>query len=69
MAKVHEVMVCSGSGDTAAQGLLQPGDQLIAVNDIALCGLNHFDAWNLLKTLPNGPVHFTIRRLANATQM
>ena len=54
------------AGETAARGLLEPGDQLRSVNDVSLDALNHFDAWNVLKRLPNGPVRFRINRLTNS---
>jgi len=49
-------------GDTAARGLLQPGDELLTVNDVSLSDLTHFDAWNLLKRLPYGPVRLVVHR-------
>jgi len=42
--------------------MLQPRDELLAVNDVSLDSLNHFDVWKLLKRLPDGPVHLKIRR-------
>ena len=61
------MMMMTCAGDTAARDLLRPGDQLRTVNDITLDGLNHFEAWNVLKRLPNGPVRFTIHRHSDAT--
>lgn len=49
-------------GDTTARQMLRPRDELVAVNGVSLELLDHFDAWDLLKRLPDGPVYFKIRR-------
>ncbi|XP_056428101.1 pro-interleukin-16 [Hyla sarda] len=41
---------------------VQPGDELLQLGNINLQGLTRFEAWNAIKTLPNGPVLAVIRR-------
>ncbi|XP_067327535.1 pro-interleukin-16 [Anolis sagrei] len=41
---------------------VQPGDELLQVGTNLMQGLSRFEAWNLIKTLPNGPVTAVIKR-------
>ncbi|XP_048471982.1 pro-interleukin-16 [Rhincodon typus] len=43
--------------------IIQPGDELLQVNTTILQGLSRFDAWNVIKSLPDGPCSATIRRI------
>lgn len=48
----------------AASGLesMQPGDEVLQLAGKAVQGLTRFEAWSLIKTLPDGPVPVLIRR-------
>lgn len=52
-------------GETAAAGKLEAGDVILRINGLSLVDQSHFQAWNLLKSLPEGPVQLTIRRQRN----
>uniref|UniRef100_G1N7P8 Pro-interleukin-16 n=1 Tax=Meleagris gallopavo TaxID=9103 RepID=G1N7P8_MELGA len=41
---------------------VQPGDELLQVHTTALQGLTRFEAWNIIKALPDGPTTAIIRR-------
>lgn len=41
---------------------IQPGDELLHLAGTAMQGLTRFEAWNIIKTLPDGPVPIVIRR-------
>ncbi|XP_048224841.1 pro-interleukin-16 isoform X2 [Perognathus longimembris pacificus] len=45
------------SGDT-----VQPGDELLQLAGTAMQGLTRFEAWNVIKALPDGPVSVAIKR-------
>ncbi|XP_038623430.1 pro-interleukin-16 isoform X2 [Tachyglossus aculeatus] len=42
---------------------LQPGDEILQLNATPLQGLTRFEAWNIIKALPEGQVSILIRRL------
>ncbi|XP_054859071.1 pro-interleukin-16 [Eublepharis macularius] len=42
--------------------LVQPGDELLQVHTNMMQGLTRFEAWNIIKTLPDGPVTAVIKR-------
>ncbi|KAL7866834.1 hypothetical protein AOLI_G00146480 [Acnodon oligacanthus] len=50
------------TGSTAEQKGLQVGDELLQVQGSALQGLARFEAWTLIKGLPDGPFTAIIRR-------
>ncbi|XP_077173767.1 pro-interleukin-16 [Paroedura picta] len=41
---------------------VQPGDELLQVHTNLMQGLTRFEAWNIIKTLPDGPVTAIIKR-------
>ncbi|KAJ7311064.1 hypothetical protein JRQ81_006662 [Phrynocephalus forsythii] len=41
---------------------VQPGDELLQVHMNLMQGLTRFEAWNLIKTLPDGPITAVIKR-------
>ncbi|XP_067999558.1 pro-interleukin-16 isoform X3 [Melanerpes formicivorus] len=41
---------------------VQPGDELLQVHTRAMQGLTRFEAWNIIKALPDGPITAIIRR-------
>ncbi|XP_006142713.1 pro-interleukin-16 isoform X1 [Tupaia chinensis] len=41
---------------------VQPGDEILQLAGNAVQGLTRFEAWNIIKALPDGPVTVTIRR-------
>ncbi|XP_041363744.1 microtubule-associated protein futsch-like [Gigantopelta aegis] len=43
-------------------GHLKVKDEILKVNDIDFTEMRHYEAWNHLKFLPDGPVHLIIRR-------
>lgn len=47
---------------------LQPGDQILALGDTTTQGLTRFEAWKVIKALPDGPVAVVIRRVCRAPQ-
>ncbi|KAJ8247602.1 hypothetical protein GJAV_G00248180 [Gymnothorax javanicus] len=49
-------------GGAADQGGIQSGDELVQVQDTVLQGLTRFEAWNIIKALPEGPYKAIIKR-------
>ncbi|KAL7980114.1 hypothetical protein Chor_001382 [Crotalus horridus] len=41
---------------------IQPGDELLQVHTHLMQGLTRFEAWNIIRTLPDGFITATIRR-------
>ncbi|NXL87888.1 IL16 protein, partial [Alectura lathami] len=41
---------------------VQPGDELLQVHATAMQGLTRFEAWNIIKALPDGPITAIIKR-------
>uniref|UniRef100_A0A8C3J134 Pro-interleukin-16 n=1 Tax=Calidris pygmaea TaxID=425635 RepID=A0A8C3J134_9CHAR len=41
---------------------VQPGDELLQVHTTAMQGLTRFEAWNIIKALPDGPITAIIKR-------
>ncbi|KFO85573.1 Pro-interleukin-16, partial [Buceros rhinoceros silvestris] len=41
---------------------VQPGDELLQVHTTAMQGLTRFEAWNIIKALPDGPITVIIKR-------
>ncbi|CAH2296560.1 PDZ domain-containing 2 isoform X1 [Pelobates cultripes] len=50
-------------GGAAEQaGRIEAGDEIIAISGKPLIGLMHYDAWNIIKAVPEGPVQLLIRK-------
>ncbi|XP_049639203.1 pro-interleukin-16 isoform X2 [Suncus etruscus] len=45
---------------------LQPGDEVLALAGTAAQGLSRFEAWKIIKALPDGPVTIVVRRACGA---
>ncbi|XP_051690240.2 pro-interleukin-16 isoform X1 [Oryctolagus cuniculus] len=56
---INRIFKGVASGPSAT---LQPGDEILHVAGTALQGLTRFEAWNIIKALPDGPVTVVIRR-------
>nr|AUI09886.1 pro-interleukin-16 [Oligoryzomys longicaudatus] len=41
---------------------VQPGDEILQLAGTAMQGLTRFEAWNIIKALPDGPVTMVLRR-------
>lgn len=41
---------------------VQPGDEILQLASTAMQGLTRFEAWNIIKALPDGPVTIVLRR-------
>ncbi|XP_055278201.1 PDZ domain-containing protein 2 isoform X4 [Moschus berezovskii] len=55
-------------GGAAEQaGTIEAGDEILAINGKSLVGLMHFDAWNIMKAVPEGPVQLVIRKHRNSS--
>ncbi|KAH0501478.1 PDZ domain-containing protein 2 [Microtus ochrogaster] len=64
----QELSTCSvdgGCGAAEQAGTIEAGDEILAINGKPLVGLVHFDAWNIMKSVPEGPVQLVIRKHRN----
>lgn len=50
------------SGGAAEQSCLQRGDELLQIQGVSLQDMTRFEAWNMIKALPEGPITVVIRR-------
>ncbi|XP_062819004.1 pro-interleukin-16 [Anolis carolinensis] len=58
--------IFKGAGSELSPAV-QPGDELLQVGTSLMQGLSRFEAWNLIKTLPNGPVAAVIKRKGSSS--
>ncbi|KAK2853372.1 hypothetical protein Q5P01_006033 [Channa striata] len=56
------------TGGAAEQSGLQCGDELVQVQEVVLQDMTRFEAWNMIKALPEGPVTVVFRRRQGATE-
>lgn len=61
---VSSAFVLTG-GAAEQAGTIEAGDEILAINGKPLVGLVHFDAWNIMKSVPEGPVQLVIRKHRN----
>ncbi|KAM4875932.1 PDZ domain-containing protein 2 [Thomomys bottae] len=54
-------------GAAERTGTIEAGDEILAINGKPLVGLMHFDAWNIMKSVPEGPVQLVIRKHRNSS--
>ena len=62
----HSVFILTG-GAAEQAGTIEAGDEIPAINGKSLVGLMHFDAWNIMKAVPEGPVQLVIRKHRNSS--
>uniref|UniRef100_A0A803VZQ0 Pro-interleukin-16 n=1 Tax=Ficedula albicollis TaxID=59894 RepID=A0A803VZQ0_FICAL len=53
-------------GAAEQSGNIETGDEILAVSGKSLIGLMHYDAWNIIKSVPEGPVQLLIRKHTTA---
>lgn len=60
---MQPVIFLPHSGAASEQSeTIEPGDEILHLAGTAMQGLTRFEAWNIIKTLPDGPVTIVIRR-------
>lgn len=61
MQPVIFLLLLSGAASEPSE-TVQPGDEILHLAGTAVQGLTRFEAWNIIKTLPDGPVTIVVRR-------
>ncbi|XP_064421801.1 pro-interleukin-16 [Latimeria chalumnae] len=49
-------------GAAEQNSVVQPGDELLQLHSTVMQGLSRFEAWNVIKSLPDGPIKAVIKR-------
>jgi len=57
------------TGDVAARYVLSPGDEIVSVGGQQFASLSLYEAWNYLKTLPNGVVSLCVKRRSKPSRL
>lgn len=57
-----EMLFLSPGGAAEQSRVIDVGDELLAINGRSLQGLMHYDAWNIIKTVSEGPVQLVIKK-------
>ena len=57
------ICLTAAGGPAEKCGQLEAKDEILEVNGVDFTALRHYEAWNHLKFLDDGPVHFRIRRV------
>ncbi|XP_022671056.1 uncharacterized protein LOC111254452 [Varroa destructor] len=60
---INRIFSC---GAAERDGRLQPGDELLAINQTVTTSMTRTEAWNFLKKLPEGRISFTVRQQARS---
>ncbi|XP_006808153.1 pro-interleukin-16 [Neolamprologus brichardi] len=56
------------TGGAAEQSGLQSGDEVLQVQGISLQDMTRFEAWNMIKALPEGPITVVLKRRLGAAE-
>lgn len=56
------------SGGAAEHSGLQSGDEVLQVQGISLQDMTRFEAWSMIKALPEGPITVVLKRRLGAAE-
>lgn len=60
--ELKEILFLSPGTALEQSSPVQPGDELLQVHTTVMQGLTRFEAWNIIKALPDGPITAVIKR-------